>query len=195
MTDNKQSDFYTSYKISKSFKIFLVLFSIIGLLFLGYSLVKTGENLKDAIVLVASAAGAIVLLFWFIVVMVNKIRNPENISNIERSYAEDLGRYKVVAIVKKYVFSDMDIGQVLNLIVIMGGMFKWLLFYIFAGGTAMVFLRNDTLFNKILILALSVVWCPWLENICLKKINYILIFIVKVLATFSLFMIGIVISP
>jgi len=193
--ESNQSEFYTSYKISKSFKVFLVLFSIAGLLFLGYSSVKAGENLKDTIVLVASATGAIVLLFWFIVAMVKKIRNPENISNIERSYAEDFGRYKVVAIVRKYVFSDMDISQVLNLIVVMGGMFKWLFFYIFAGGTAIVFARNDTLLSKILMLALSVAWCPWLENICLKKVNYKIIFIVKVLMTFSLFMIGIAVSP
>jgi len=192
MTDNKQSNFYTSYKISKPFIIFLVLFLIISLTFIGYSLFKIGESLQNVIELMVCAIGGIALILWLMAVSIEKIRNSENLSDTERLYIEDLRRLKITEVIKKYVFSNMNITDCLSFIIVMGGVFKWMFFYIFAGGTVIVFYRNDTLFSKILMLSLAVVWCPWIENLILKKINFKIAFFIKLLLTILIFSAGII---
>ncbi|MCK9615512.1 MAG: hypothetical protein M0R48_08415 [Candidatus Omnitrophica bacterium] len=191
MANNNQTDF-PPYKISKSFKFFITLFSIIALLFLGYILFKTGENLQDIISIITGAIGGIVLIVWLALVSIKKIRNKEGLSDRECLYIDDLGNSKIVNIIKKYIFSNMEIGDVLKFIIVMGYLFKWMFFGVFTFGTIIVFCRNDTFFSKILMLSLGIIWCPWLENLILKKLNYKIVFIIKILATFAIFCAGII---
>lgn len=192
MANNKQSEFYTSYKISNSFRIFLIFFIIIGLIFTGYLLFRTGENLQNVIKLIIGAAGGITLILWLMTVGIKKIRDSEKLSDTERSYIEDLGHHKITGVIKKYVFSNMDISEPLRFIVVMGWIIKWMLFSIFSGGMILLLFYKHTSLDIALFLFLIVVWCPWIENIFLKKINFKITFIVKLLTTISIFLAGII---
>jgi len=192
VANNKQSEFYTSYKISNSFRIFLIFFIIIGLIFTGYLLFRTGENLQNVIKLIIGAAGGITLILWLMTVGIKKIRDSEKLSDTERSYIEDLGHHKITGVIKKYVFSNMDISEPLRFIVVMGWIIKWMLFSIFSGGMILLLFYKHTSLDIALFLFLIVVWCPWIENIFLKKINFKITFIVKLLTTISIFLAGII---
>ncbi|MDD5195062.1 MAG: hypothetical protein PHQ96_05265 [Candidatus Omnitrophica bacterium] len=191
--NNNQNEFSAPFKVSKSFKIFIVLFSFMGLFFLSYVLSKTGTNLRDIIGIVVGASGGIVLISWMILVSIKKIRNEAGLSEVERLYIDDLEHSKITKVAKQYIFSNMGMGDILRFIVVTGYIFKWAFFGIFAFGTVTVFFRNDTLFSKILMLSLGIIWCPWLENIILKKLNFKIIFIVKLLVSLLIFLSAIII--
>jgi hypothetical protein len=123
---------------------------------------------------------------------IKKIRDSEKLSDTERSYIEDLGHHKITGVIKKYVFSNMDISEPLRFIVVMGWIIKWMLFSIFSGGMILLLFYKHTSLDIALFLFLIVVWCPWIENIFLKKINFKITFIVKLLTTISIFLAGII---
>ncbi|MBN3038701.1 MAG: hypothetical protein JW869_04700 [Candidatus Omnitrophica bacterium] len=192
MENNNQNELNPNLKISGSFRLFLVILSILGLVCVGYILVSAGESIKDVVGLLAGGAGGILLLLWFIMIVIKKIVKGEDITDAEKIYIENLTKNKIVEIIRKYIFSDMDISAVLRFIVVMGSVFKWMFFYIFAGGALIVFFNKDTLFNQLLMLGLAIVWCPWLENIFLKKVDYKITFIAKVVFTILIFSAGII---
>lgn len=182
-------------KISKSFKIFLAFFVMIGISATGYLLVQNGEKIGNVVPLLIGAFGGIFLIYWILTVGIVRINGQKELSDNEEHYVEDIGRLKITAIVKKYVFSNLDIQGVIRFAVVMGFLFKWTLFWIFAGGTILVLFHKDTAFNIALIISLALVWCPWLENLFLKKIDYKVVFAGKILLTLALFAIGIHVSP
>ena len=188
-------------KISKSFKIFLVFFVVIGVSVVGYALIQSGEKIGNIVPLLIGTVGGIFLIYWLATEGLGRINGNKELSSIEQSYLENIGNLKITATVKKYVFSDLDIRRVIRFVVVMGSMYKWTLFWIFAGGTVLVLLHKDTAsnkdtaFNTALIISLAIVWCPWLENLILKKIDYKVAFMGKILLTLLLFAIGIYVSP
>jgi len=182
-------------KISKSFKVFLAFFVVIGVSAVGYLLVQNGEKVGNVAPLLIGAVGGISLIYWLATAGVGRINGHKELSGSEKRYVDNIGRLKITAIVKKYVFSDLDIQGVIRFVVVMGSIFKWMLFWIFAGGIVLVLLNKDTVFNIALIISLAIVWCPCLENLFLKRIDFKVVFAGKILLTLALFAIGVHVSP
>lgn len=193
--EKKVSEFYTSYKISNSFKIFLLILVIIALSFFAYFLAKEGERWSTIAEIIGSAIGGIMLLYWIIRTIGKRARHLSDLSESERLYVDELEQSRITLLAKRYLFSNMNIRGVLGLIIITGYIFKWMFFWIFAGGSIMVIIRNDTFLNKILMLSLAITWCPWIEDLFLKRLNFKTLFIAKLLITGGVFSIGIAISP
>jgi len=191
MENRKKSEFYTSSKISTPFKVFIGVFLIAGLAFIGYHMYKEGEELGSiASLLFATILGA-VLLFW-VFSKIKRIHDLTNLSEVEKSYVNDLANMKATSIIRKYVFSNMDIQPILAFIVIIGDMVKKMLFYIFIGGLLLLFIYGDnTIFDKIIMLSLAIIWCPWAEALLLRKIDYKLTFLSKLVLTIIVFSIAI----
>lgn len=192
MINDKENNFYKSTQISTPFKIFLILLVIAGVIFLDYLFLKNGKSFSDVVGLTISVIGGSTLLYWFFLTSIRKLRNTEYLTDMERSHVNDLSQLKITEKVKKHVFSNMDITDCLNLTVVMGGSFKWMFFYIFAGGTIVVFLcKNNTSLDRILILSLAVVWCPLIEDLILKRVDFKIIFFIKLILTALIFLVGI----
>lgn len=195
MNQEKPSQLYTSMNISKSFKIFLMFFIVLALSMLGWVLYKTGEKLDFIIPLIAGETGGIFLIYWIVTKGIRKINGLDGLSDIEKFYVEDIGKLRLTAYIKKYIFSDLDIQGVIRFIVVFGYLFKWMFFWIFSGGTIIVLLHKDTVLNITLISMLAIIWCPWIEGALSRKLDYKIIFIGRILLTFMLFSIGIYVSP
>lgn len=59
--EQKPAEFYTSHKISTSFKIFISIFVVTSLLVFGYFLLQQGERLSKVITLFFAVIGAVAL--------------------------------------------------------------------------------------------------------------------------------------
>lgn len=191
MEKKRNGEFRTSLKISTSFKVFLVIFLLSALGIIGYSLYRQGKCWSAIFNLVLGVIFGLGIVYWFIGVALKRLLNLTNLSEQEQSYVDDLKSFKLTEFIKKYIFSDLDIRDVLNFIIILGYVVKWLLFYIFTVGSLIVLCKDDTLLDKMMMISLAVTWCPWVENILLKKINYKIIFILKLLITMMVFFIAI----
>lgn len=187
MSNSQSTDEFHTCKISASFKVFLVVLLICALASISYFLAKEGEDWGEIAGLMAIVIWAIGVCCWFITSIVKRVRNLPNLSDRERLYADDLNRLKITSTIKQTFFSGMDTQEALALMIIMGDLFKWLLFYIFAGGSIIVICRNDTFLNKMLTFSLALTWCPWIENLLLKKINYKITFLLKVILSVLIF--------
>ncbi len=182
-------------KLSKSFKIFLAFFVVIGVSVVAYVLIQSGEKVGDIIPLLIGAIGGIFLIYWIVTEGIGRINGNKGLSTIEQSYSENISNLKITAIIKNIFFPDLDIQGVVRSVVVMGSVFKWMFFWIFAGGTILVLIHKDTVFNIALIISLAIVWCPWLENLFIKRMDYKTVFVGKVSLTLILFAIGIHVSP
>ncbi len=183
------------YSLSKSFKIFLGFFIIIALCFLGYILHKTGDTLDHIIPLLSGAGGGVFLIYWIMTTGVRKIYSLDNLSDTENLLVENINQLKITPYVKKYIFSDLDIQSAIRFIVVSGNHLKWLFFWIFAGGTIIVVSHKDTIFNITLISSLAIIWCPWIEQVIIRKVDYKIVFAGKILLTAIVFFIGVSVSP
>ncbi|MFH1338779.1 MAG: hypothetical protein ABIH40_02915 [Candidatus Omnitrophota bacterium] len=195
MEKKDSSEFYTSFKISTTFKIFLLILIIFALGIIGYLLHIQGAGWQSIIKLTLGVIFGLAIIYWFMTKGLKRFRNLSNLSDSERFYVNDLSRFKLTLLIKKYVFSDMDIQNVLSFLIIIGNLLKWLLFYIFVIGSIVVLCRDDTFFNKMMILSLTITWCPWVENALLRKVNYKIVFMFKLLITIIIFFAGITASP
>lgn len=191
MEKKDSNEFYTSFKISASFKIFLLIFLISALGIIGYLLYMQGAGWQSIIELALGVIFGLVIIYWFMTKGLKRFRDLSKLSDTERSYVNDLNRFKPTLFIKKYVFSDMDIQSVLSFVIIIGNLLKWSLFYIFIIGSIVVLCRDETFFDKMMILSLAITWCPWIENALLKKVNYKIIFVLKLLITLTVFFVGI----
>lgn len=182
-------------KISMPFKIFLALLCIAGLIAYGHLLLKAGQSLRMVILNIVMVAGAIVLVVWvplMLMTAVNKARyTPEKMSATEHAYADDLKNFKIMATIKKYIFSDMNMDELFNSIVVAGGALRMAFFWMFTAITVISFIKNYNILNKIVYLSLSVVWCPWIENLFLKKFNFKIVFLIKLLITIFIIAVGV----
>ena len=153
--ENKQS------KISTSFKIFISLILLIGLSVLGYSLVQQGESLPRVIALLLAVIGAVGLFLIGGIKIFKRLKNLSDLSPAEETYAKDLSKSKFIIT----LFKDLSSGTstAVNFLVILGYMVKWLLFWIFAGSSLMLLIQGTSLFDTLIILCLTITWCPWLE--------------------------------
>lgn len=195
MAEKKPSEFYTSTKISPSFKIFIGVFLIVALFLIGYLLYKEGEGLTNIITLMIGVIAGIVLIFWIFAKM-KRVRDLTNLSELEKSHVDDLAGMKITAGIKKLIFPDVDIRPVLAFIVIVGDMINKMLFYIFISGLVLLFIyKNNTIFDKAIMLSLALIWSPWIENIIIKRLDYKIIFLLKLALTIIVFSIAIKISP
>lgn len=195
MEEKRANDSFTSFKISTPFKIFILILLISGLAIIGYSLNKQGQDLRNIISLMIAVILTLALIYWFMTGGLKRVRDLSNISDTERLYMDDLNHSQLTQIIKRYVFSDMDIQNVLGFSIIMGNLLKWMLFYIFAVSSIVILIKGDTLINNVLMLFLAITWCPWVENIFLKMLNFKIIFFFKLLITIALFSVGIMLSP
>jgi len=155
-------------KISKSFKVFLAFFVLIGVSAVGYLLVQSGEKIGNVVPLLIGALGGIFLIYWLVTAGLRRINGHKELSDSEKRYVENIGKLKITAIARKYVFSDLDIQGVIRFVIVMGSIFKWMFFWIFAGGTVLTLLHKDATFSIALIISLAISWCHWLENIFLQ---------------------------
>jgi hypothetical protein len=195
MKNKDSNEFYTSFKISTSFKIFLLIFLIAALGIIGYLLHIQGAGWQSIIELTLGVIFGLVIIYWFMTKGLRRFRDLSNLSDTERFYVDDLSHFELTLFIKKYIFSDMDIRNVLSFIIIIGNLFKWLLFYVFAVGSIIVLLKNDTFLDKVMMFCLAITWCPWIENILLKKVDYKIVFAFKLIITIAIFLIGITLSP
>ena len=190
--EQKPSKFYTSHEISTSFKIFISIFVALGLLILGYFLLQQGESLRKIITLLFAVVGAVALFLIGGAKAFKRIQNLSNLSPAEKAYADDLSKFKLIVA----IFKDLPSGTLAaaNFLVILGYILKWMLFWIFAGSSIMLLALlgvTSTLLDLLIMLCLATTWCPWLENLLLKKINYKLIFCSKIIATILIFAVAI----
>ena len=151
--------------------------------------------MRNIISLIIAVILTVALIYWFMTGGLKRVRDLSNISDTERLYLDDLNHFQLIQIIKRYVFSDMDIQNVLGFSIIMGNLLKWMLFYIFAVSSIVILIKGDTLINNVLMLSLAITWCPWVENIFLKMLNFKIIFFCKLLITIALFSVGIMLSP
>lgn len=188
------SRFYTTYKISTPFKIFLLVLVIFTTAVITHLSIRSGESWNDILALIIGVTGGSMLIYWFMTTGARRIRSLTNLSDAERSYVENLNRLKITLFIKKYVFLDKDMQNVLSFIVIMDDLIKWMLFYIFTGASIILILRKETLLNKALMFFLAIVWFPWIEKLMLKRTNYKMIFLLRIILTITIFSLGIKIS-
>lgn len=181
-------NFYTSYKLSLSFKVCLLIFVSLSIVWLTYAEARQGEDWKT--LLIGTGSG-VALVYWLITTMARRIRNPNELSTVESSYIEDLSRLKVVSFLRAHVFSEMNLQDVLRFIVILGYLFKWFFFYIFVMGSTLLLIRQNALLDRMFMLALAITWCPWIEDMVVKTINYKIVFALKVALTITLFAVGV----
>ena len=172
------------YKLSPSFWKLLAVILIAGVAGIAYWFSRTGEDWKGF--LLYAIIGLV--LVWQAVAAGRRIGKGV-LSTVERSYVSDLGSWAPTRAVKQLLFPDVDMEKVLELIVVLGGVMKWLLFLIFLLGVVVTGLRHDP--DVFLMAVLAFVWFPSLERLVLRKIDYKLVFIVKVLLTILVFMVGI----
>ena len=182
---------YSSRKISSSVKIFISISILIGLLILGYFLSRESESLRRIITLLLAIVGVVALLLIGGAKAFKRIGNLSDLSATEKAYAEDLN--KLIA----PIFKDLSSGPspAGNALVILGYILKWLFFWVFAGSVIIVLVRGTLLFDLAIILGLTITWCPWLDNLLLKKINYNLVFCLKMIVTVSVFSVAIITGP
>jgi len=195
MIEKKPNEFYTSFKISLPIKVFIGVLLVITLSWIGCLQYKTGKNLSDIITLIAVIVLCVVFIFWIFSKM-RRLYNLNNLSSIERSYIDDLAAMKITKIIKRLLFPDLDIQFVLSFIIIVGDMMRKLLFYLFIGILGLAFIyKGNTIFDKIIILSLIAIWCPWLEDLLVKKVNYKLSFLLKLTLTATILSEAIKINP
>ena len=172
------------YKLSPSFWKLLAVILIAGMAGITYWFSRTGEDWKGF--LVCAVIG--LLLVWHAVATGRRI-GKGLLSTSERSYVVDLGSWAPTRAVKRLLFPDVDIEKMLELIVVLGGVMKWLLFLIFLLGVVVTGWRHDP--DVFLMAVLAFIWFPSLDRLVVRKIDYKLVFVAKLLLTVLVFMVGI----
>ncbi len=195
MEEKKPSGFYTSNKISVPFKAFLSIFLIIGLSYIGYLLYIYDAGLQSIIGTIFVAILGIVLILRLFSKAI-RIRDLTNLSELEESHINDLASMKITTVLKKVIFPDVDIRPILAFVVIVGGILGEMFFYIFIMCLILTFFtKNNTIFDKIMMLSLAIIWCPWIGNMLVKRISYKSSLLFKWVLTIAVFFIGIKVSP
>lgn len=192
--------FNKPYKFSTSFKVFVFIFLLFIIGFLIFNILL-GEEKKWSIfaTFISLGIGFLIMLYLFFTKGIEIIINPSELPDSEKKYIDDLNnKLNNIALIKKYIFSNMDLRPIAAFIIAIGYIFKWAIFSISFSISLAIFFslfsnsNRATLFDSLPVLLFLLIWYPDSEKPFLKKLNFKTIFILKILLSFLVFIFFIV---